>query len=77
MQLSPAEYVIHIFGGVRATARALNMAPSAISKWQHQSNGVIPSKNMQKILTKAVELQLDITPEDLVVGRSVRLSEFE
>ena len=76
MQLSPAEYVIHMFGGVRATARALNKTPSAISKWHHKYDGMIPSKNLPNILLKAQEMELDIKPEDLVIGRNLTRSEF-
>lgn len=74
-QLNPAEYVIHIFGGVRATARALNKTPSTISKWQRQNNGIIPSSNLQTIIDKAKELNLDITPDDLVYGRAVEVED--
>ena len=77
MQLSPAEYIVRAFGGVRATARALNKTPSAVSKWQNQYGGVIPSSNLQKILNKAEELSLDITPEDLILGRIIKISELE
>lgn len=76
MHLSPAEYVIHIFGGVRATARALDRAPSSISKWQNSYKGIIPSQNIPKIMTKAKELNLDIRPEDLVIGRDMKLKEY-
>lgn len=74
MQLSPPEYLVHIFGGVRATSRALGIAASAVSKWQKK--GYIPSHNMPKILIKAEEMGLDLRPEDLVVGRSLKRSEL-
>jgi len=76
MRLNPAEYVIYKFGGVRATARALDKTPSTISKWQHNNNGKIPTSNMLKILMKAEELNLDINADDLVHGREISTAEF-
>jgi transposase-like protein len=76
MKLTPADYVIKIFGGVRATARTLNRTPSTISKWRHYQSkyapkGTLPSNAIPQILKKAQELQLDITAEDLIEGREV------
>ena len=76
MRLSPAEFVIHQFGGVRKTARALDKTPSTISKWQHNNSGVIPTKNMVSILSKADSLGLDITADDLVHGREITKTEY-
>lgn len=78
MKMSPAEYVIHIFGGVRATARALKKTPTCISKWRQSleqggTGGKIPSKAQQEILLVAQTDKLDITPSDLVIGRTVRI----
>lgn len=75
MHLSPAEYVIHVFGGVRATARALNRTPPTISKW-HKQNGHVPTSIQKLILDKASELGLDITPDDLIYGRSLSKQEI-
>ena len=74
MHLSPAEYVIHVFGGVRATARALGKCPSNVSKWQKR--GYVPSKNIAKIMKVATEMKLDLEPRDLVYGRDLALSEL-
>lgn len=76
MHLSPAEYVIRCFKGVRATARVLDRSPSSVSKWtrpkdERGTGGYIPSRAAREILAKAKELSLDITPADLLFGREV------
>ena len=76
VKLNPAEFVIHMFGGVRATARALEKTPSTISKWQHENEGRIPTKNILSILVKSKELKLDITADDLIHGRELQIDEF-
>lgn len=76
--LSPAEYVIHVFRGVRATARAIGRSPSSISKWTSPRDtqgrgGSVPGSVQKTILAKAKELDLDITADDLIFGRDVRV----
>lgn len=73
MFLSPAEYVIREFGGVRKTARAIGRAPSSVCLWtkpkeQKGRGGLIPVGCQKKILEVARAWGLDITPEDLVLG---------
>lgn len=75
--MTPAEWVIAQFGGVRATARAIALTPSAVSKWQTYVNkngevGGVPRSSHVKILKLAVKLNLDVTAEDLIHGRSKR-----
>lgn len=72
--LSPAEYVIKTFGGVRATARAIGRDKSSVSVWRASKDkkgtgGLIPHKAQALILKVAREKNLDITAEDLIVGR--------
>jgi hypothetical protein len=74
MELSPAEYVVLVFKGVRATARVVGRTPSSISKWRTTGNGSVPSSLQKKILDKAAEYSLDITPSDLIFGRHVDLA---
>lgn len=81
MHLSPAEYVIHVFGGVRATARALGKYPSTISKWQNYKDkegqiGQIPTSAQKLILEKARELGLQISADELIYGKSMRKQEI-
>lgn len=67
-QNEPVEIVISAFQGVRATARALGINdPSTISKWR--KNRSIPSSRYQQILSKARELGLNLSAEDLIIGR--------
>ncbi len=76
MHLSPAEYVIHVFGGVRKAGRALGRTGSAISNWNRSRKnggcgGLIPSR-MQEVVLQVAEINgLDIKPEDLISGREV------
>jgi hypothetical protein len=77
LKLSPAEYVIRTFGGVRATARALGRSAAAISKWRKPreekgTGGQIPRKAMWELLAKSRELGLDLNPNDLLLGREVK-----
>lgn len=69
MHLTPAQYVIRVFKGVRATARAVGRTPSSVSKWQRTG---VPSRALKKILEAAHERGLDLTANDLVNGRIVK-----
>lgn len=77
MKLTPAEFVIRQFNGVRATARALGRSPSSVSKWTKTkenkgTDGQIPRKAMWEIIAKARELGIDLNPNDLLLGREVQ-----
>lgn len=77
MQLTPAEYVIRTFGGVRATGRAIGRDFSAVSRWQRRVDktgqvGGIPRVLHTVILKKAEAMGLDITADDLIYGRKVK-----
>ena len=71
MQLSPAEYVIHVFGGISATARAIGRSKMAVSYWKTQSKGRVPGPSQALVLAAARKKKLDITPEDLIRGRRI------
>lgn len=76
MHLNPAEYVIHVFKGARAAARAIGRHHSRVIRWSKPkeaggSEGRIPGPVRMRILTKARELDLDITPQDLDFGRTI------
>lgn len=83
MHLSPARFVISMFGGVRATARAVGRTPSAVSKWKKRPgnpedrgcSGYIPRKLQPVILEEARKRGLDIQAQDLIVGRVVQVPE--
>jgi len=66
----PAEYVIMAFGGVRATARAIGYNPDSIIKWRRRK-GFVPTSAQEVILKAAIENDVDITADDLILGREV------
>lgn len=68
---SPAERVIRAFGGVRETARALELNPSSVCRWRKPkkargSGGLIPSEHHVDILVAARQLGKNIRAEDLI-----------
>lgn len=65
----PIQHVIEIIGGVRKTAKKLNLRPSTIRGWRDRET--LPSKHQLKILEIADIEGLDITPEDLIKGRRI------
>lgn len=76
MHLSPAEYVIKVFGGVRKTARAIGRTAPSISKWQKArdnkgTGGRVPTAAAEIILQIAQRDSLDITASDLLLGRDI------
>lgn len=76
--LSPADYVIHIFGGVRATGRAIGITGQAVSYWRKQKSrggkgGRIPRKAQAMILSHALLNGFDITANDFLHGRKVHI----
>jgi len=82
LYLSPARYVIWIFGGVHATARAIQRSPSSVVRWKtpvskRGCGGRIPSTVQYLILEIARVRKLDIRPEDLLAGRHIPKSEIE
>lgn len=77
MKLSPAEYVVLVFGGQTATAKALRRGQATICQWLNSrqrggTGGFIPSPAQQMILKVAKKRGLDIQPADLVVGREIK-----
>lgn len=75
MYLTPSAYVIETFGGVRATARALSLDPSTVSRWHKpriKGDGGVPRCHHKEILRIAKSKNLDITMKDLIYGRRVR-----
>lgn len=76
MHLTPAQYVIRVFKGVRSTARILGRSPSSVSKWtkpksSRGTEGKVPGPAQHIIIKKAQELKLDITANDLLFGRDI------
>lgn len=76
MRRSPAEHVIRVFGGVRATARAIGRAHTAVVLWRKPkaeggTGGKIPNAAITVIADLARRQKLDITADDLIYGRDV------
>lgn len=69
MYLTPAQFVIKRFSGIRPLARAINRQPSTVHSWKVR--GTIPTDMQALILTIAIKQKLDIKPQDLVVGREL------
>lgn len=73
IKLTPAEYVIYRFGGVRKSARALEVAPSTVCAWKREDqygvSGLIPTHMQRRILKRAKQLKLDINTHDIIYGR--------
>ena len=68
--MNPAEYVIHILGGPRATARYVGRDHSSVIAWRKR--GAVPGDCQVIILQKADKDGYDITAQDLILGRKVR-----
>jgi len=72
---TPAQYVIEIFGGAREIARLLDKDPSTVYKWVKPrslggTDGAIPTHEQRLLLGLAVDRGLDLTAEDLILGRA-------
>jgi hypothetical protein len=68
---TPADRVIKAFGGVRATARVLDISPGAVSRWNSPADkggtaGRVPSARQYDILREAKKRGLDLKAEDLI-----------
>jgi hypothetical protein len=76
-RIPPANYAIQVFGSKTLLARAIKWNRSAIHHWSMPiesggAGGYIPRKAMVQILEKARELGLDLTGDDLILGREVK-----
>lgn len=68
---TPADAVIAAFGGVCATARALGLSPSSVSRWRMPAarggiDGRVPSRHQSAILALSRRLRLGLTARDLI-----------
>ena len=71
--LTPAEYVVHVFGGYQKVATAINTERSVVHHWVTRKRGRVPLKNFNVILTYCAAHSLDITQNDLIQGRMVKM----
>lgn len=68
---TPAARVIKAFGGVRETARVLEISSSTVSRWQKEreeggTGGRVPTKHQSALLKHSAERGLGLTPADLI-----------
>lgn len=68
--LSPARDVIALLGGVRATARIVQLSPSAVSRWtvsteRRGTGGRIPQAHWSKLIAHAKKERIKLTLKDL------------
>lgn len=65
----PAYSVILTLGGVRSTARILDIAPSAVSRWllprKKTKAGLIPQEHWSRILEHCKLNKIKLTVDDL------------
>lgn len=76
--LTPSQYVIRIFGGVRKLSKAIGRTPASVSKWgksrsEKGCGGNIPTNAQIIILEIARQRKLDINPQDLVIGKNIQV----
>jgi hypothetical protein len=69
MHLDPARYLIYIFGGVRATSRALGCSAPVVSNWKKV--GKVPGRARMRILELAKKNNLPIDSLILDYGKDV------
>jgi len=83
-QMTPAEYVVFVFGGgirrgaIITTASILGRSRQSICEWfdpklKRGGRGLIPANMQVLILQIAKERGLDITANDLILGRKVKV----
>ena len=65
--LTPVEVCIKEFGGVRKMGRIIGRNCGSISKWQR--SGLIPTSIQLTVFEKICELNLNISPYELIMGR--------
>jgi hypothetical protein len=70
-QLSPAREVIAKLGGVRATARVLQLNPSAVSRWmmpaeRRGTGGSIPQRHWPALIAYAKKERVKLALRDFV-----------
>lgn len=78
IRMSPFDYAIHHFGGVRSMGRLLGVQPSQISRLRRKRDktgkvGLIPGTMQQKILEHARVKELPITTDNVVYGGEVEV----
>lgn len=72
--MTQAERIIEKFGGLTATARALNhLNPTTVQGWKER--GFIPARQQPLVLDAARALGLDMTPADFFYADEAGVAE--
>lgn len=69
-KLNPAWTVIQLLGGVRSTARAAEVDPSAVSRWampreKKGTEGRVPQRHWRRLMAYASAQKIKLTLRDL------------
>lgn len=72
--MSPAEVVVDVFGGVRATARAAEVNGSTVCRWLQPrkrggTGGMVPKVHRERLIAAAAKLGKLLTDEHLTIGK--------
>lgn len=75
MPMTPAQFVVKVFGSQTAVAKILDIEVSAVNNWLNPrmkkkggGNGLVPSKHHEKLLKAARSEGLELTANHLVYG---------
>lgn len=72
--MTPAEVVIDVFGGIRATARVLDVEPSTVCRWTWErrrggTGGLVPQRYFEVLMIAATTRNKLLTLEHLHKGK--------
>jgi hypothetical protein len=72
--MTPQQVVIDVFGGIRAVARVVGVAPSTVLRWglprkRTGNGGLIPAMYHDTLLLAAREMGKYLTADHLKVGK--------
>lgn len=82
VHLTPAEFAIRQFGGAQPLSRIVHQSNLKLAfKWKRSrerggTGGLIPAKYFAPILDAGKLRGIDITPNDLIYGRSIEDAEI-
>lgn len=66
--MTPVEFCISQFGGLRQLAKAINRDPAAVSRWK-SSHGCIPHTVQKNLLQAAWDRGLHISAHDIIFSK--------
>jgi hypothetical protein len=69
--VTPAQYAIRLFGGVRKTAKAIHRTPGAVSMWKR--NGRVPVDCVAAIILVMRQRNQPCSAESLIFGTNDEL----